>query len=339
MKSPLTEVKAESIDLITQATTVVVLDLETTGLDHRSERIIEIGAVKLVNDEPVERFSTLVKPDVPIRHSSFMVHHISEEMVAEAPAIEEVLPQILEFMGDAPMVAHNAIFDYSFLNEASKRLLEKRIPNPRIDTYEMYKSLFPEEVSHGLSSMLARFGMESTEVLHRALDDAEKLAQVYPKIKKIYLQQNRWQLSQLQNIEYLLERYIRLQKSAQSLQAEIADLKEVFKLYFNEGGQPVQASNGEVLTSGYRRHYEYDDGKLRQIIADAGLEAQAYKVNARYIDKVVDRKLADPDVIDALKDARLRMFETRQVTMAKPYDKPVSEEAAPSTEEPQAESN
>ena len=168
--------------------TIVSIDLETTGLDHRTERIIEVGAVKLVNGEITESYSSLVKPDVPIRHSSFMVHGISEEMVAEAPTIEQVLPEVLAFIGDSTVVAHNAIFDCSFLNESCKRVFEKRFDNPRIDTYDMFKTVFPEETSHGLSALLARFGFDNF-VAHRALDDARCLAQVFPKLQAMHQQQ------------------------------------------------------------------------------------------------------------------------------------------------------
>jgi DNA polymerase-3 subunit alpha (Gram-positive type) len=172
--------------------TFVVLDLETTGLDHRSERILEMGAVRLEGMEIVDTYSTLVKPDVPIRHSSFRIHGISEEMVADQPAIEEVLPGILEFLGDDPFVAHNAIFDYSFLNEACKRQYEKRLPNLRIDTFEMFRVVFPEEQSHGLSALLDKFGF-NPDVKHRALDDAMNLALVFPKLLELYEQQMSWQ--------------------------------------------------------------------------------------------------------------------------------------------------
>jgi DNA polymerase III epsilon subunit family exonuclease len=318
--------------LQTHSDTVVILDLETTGLDHRTERIIEIGAVKLYRDEIIDTYTTLVKPDVPIRQSSYHVHHISEEMVAEAPTMEEVLPVIMEFMGDAPMVAHNAIFDYSFLNEASKRIRGERIGIHRIDTYDMFRIVFPEEISHGLSALLARFGFES-DVSHRALDDAQNLAKVYPLLRDLYSQQKSWQLSQLENINYLVERYTRLQRAMQLMQSELADMKEIFKLYFQEGGKPVKLSNGDLMVSGYRRTYEYNDATVRKIIDSAGMQDAAYKVNPRYLDKVIDRKLYDADVVEALKDARMRMNESRQVNFVKPVEKEATLETAAANEE------
>jgi len=305
--------------MISDHKTVIVLDLETTGLDHRTERIIEIGAVRLHDGEVIDRFETLVKPDVPIRHSSFKIHNISEEMVADAPPIEEVLPKILAFVEDLPFVAHNAIFDYSFLNEASKRLYEKRLPNLRIDTFDMYKTVFPEEHSHGLSSLLAKFGFES-HVMHRALDDANNLALVYPKLLEYYEQQKVWQFSQIPNVPYLIERYQRLQKTLQFFQAEMADLKEIFKLHFQQGGEPIMTASGELMVSNYRRNYEYNDQALRYLIDMSGLQKQAYKVNPRAVDKLIDNPEIDEDIRSGLKDARVLMTETRQITFIKPSE-------------------
>ena len=93
----------------------IVLDTETTGLDYTRERIIEFAAVRLENGKIKDEFQTLINPQQHIRKSSMAVHGITQEMVADAPTEEEILPKILEFIGDYPIVAHNAIFDYSFL--------------------------------------------------------------------------------------------------------------------------------------------------------------------------------------------------------------------------------
>lgn len=100
----------------------IVLDTETTGLDYTRERIIEFAAVRLENGKIKDEFQTLINPHQHIRKSSMAVHGITEEMVQDAPTEEEALPKILEFIGDYPIVAHNVIFDYSFLNEAKKRV-------------------------------------------------------------------------------------------------------------------------------------------------------------------------------------------------------------------------
>ncbi|MCX5921212.1 MAG: 3'-5' exonuclease [Candidatus Melainabacteria bacterium] len=265
---------------------IVILDTETTGLDHKVEKIIEIAAVKLYNGEIIERFSTLINPEQPIRHSSFKIHHISQEMVESAPTMAEVIPQFEAFMGDLPYAAHSVVFDYSFITEAYKKHLGKRFLNPRICTLELFKAVFPEEHSHGLSALSARFGIESF-VNHRALDDAEQLAAVFDKLKNLYIQKNSWKYSQLENVPYLLERYIRLSKAAQTLQSEMADLKEVFKLYFTEGGVPIQASTGEVMTGTLKRQYDYESAALMDCIEDFNLWRKVAKINLKALDKLL----------------------------------------------------
>ncbi|MCA9798896.1 MAG: 3'-5' exonuclease [Cyanobacteria bacterium HKST-UBA04] len=324
--TPATDAEANGSSNAFRSDPIIVLDLETTGLDHRCERIIEIGAVRLEGGQIVEEFSTLVKPDVPIRHSSFKVHGISDEMVADAPSIEDVLPKFLEFMGDLPFVAHNAIFDYSFLNEASKRLYDERLKNHRVDTFEMYRVTFPEEQSHGLTSLLDRFGFEQP-IKHRALEDAANLGRVFPLLREHYEQKLSWQLSQLKNISYLVERYQRLQRTMQLLQAEITDLRELFKLHFTEGGKPVTATNGEMLVTSYRRQYDYNEAELRKLLEDCGLQHKTFKVNIKAVDRLIDRGDIDTDIRRALIGTRTRMSENRVISFIKPVDyEPAAEE-------------
>jgi DNA polymerase III epsilon subunit len=297
--------------------TIIVLDTETTGLDHKTEKLIEIAAVKMTNGEVVETFSSLVNPQKPIRHSSFLIHNISEEMVKDAPPIDEVLPKFLEFVGEHAYVAHNAIFDYSFINEAHKAVYGKRFLNNRIDTFEMYRSVFPDEQSHGLNALLRRFGYDE-DVVHRALDDAMCLAKVYPKLRELYEQKFAWQLSHLKNVPYLVERYLRMQKASQSLQAEMSDLKDVFKLHFQNGGTAIEASSGEVMVFNYRRSYGYDEKRIWEVALEAGVHEQIFKLNPRALDKLVDRTELDESYKEKMREARLSMHESRGINFIKP---------------------
>ena len=119
----------------------IVLDTETTGLDYTKERMVEFAGVRLENGKVKDEFQTLIYPQQHIRKSSIAIHGITQDMVADAPTEEEIMPKILEFIGDYPIVAHNAIFDYSYLNEASLRTTGKPIQNERIDTQYMFKEV------------------------------------------------------------------------------------------------------------------------------------------------------------------------------------------------------
>ena len=316
---------------------LIILDTETTGLDHKTEELIEVAAVKLVKGEIVDTFSELVKPTVPIRGSSFSIHHISEAMLADSPAIADVLPNLLAFMDGAPFAAHNAIFDYSFINEAHKKAMGSRWHVQRIDTLEMYRAVFPDEPSHSLSSMLARFGFDST-VTHRALDDALNLAKCYGRLWELYVAQTQWQRTQLGQIPYLVERYLRLQKACQVLQAEMSDLKQVFKLHFAEGGKPITASTGEMLVSQNRRQYEYDYDAVWPVLHATDLVERGSKINTRAIDKLIDSNSLATDIREQLKAARTLMGENRNITFIKPTpptEKPQSEKAEDGVEVPE----
>ena len=296
---------------------IIILDTETTGLDHKTEKLIEIAAVKMHNGEIIDTFTSLVNPQKHIRHSSFLIHNISQEMVEDAPNIEDVLPKFLEFVGDLSYVAHNAIFDYSFINEATKALYGKRFTNNRIDTFEMYRAVFPDDLSHGLSSLLRRFGFDP-HVLHRALDDAQNLARVYPRLRELYEQKYNWQLSQIKNVPYLLERYLRVQKAAQAMQAEMSDLKDIFKLYFQHGGTSLEASSNEVMVSHYRRSYSYDEKRIWDIAMRAGVCEKIFKLNPRALDKLIDRADIDESFKEEFRECRLSMHEARGINFVKP---------------------
>ena len=154
-------------------------------------------------------------------------------MVADKPTIEQVMPKILEFIDDYPIIGHNVIFDYSFINQACIDLYGHGIKNHRIDTQHMFREVFPEEFSHGLGSLAKRFHVE-IEHRHRAMGDAKCLALAYPMLKELYDEKYNWQLSQIGNVNYLFERYLRIQQAVQTLQAEMSDIKSIFKVYFEE---------------------------------------------------------------------------------------------------------
>ncbi|MBR6301932.1 3'-5' exonuclease, partial [bacterium] len=205
----------------------IVLDTETTGLDYTREKMVEFAAVRLENGKIKDQFQTLINPEQHIRKSSIAIHGITPEMVEDAPTESEVMPKIMEFIGDYPIVAHNAIFDFCFINEASKRVFGKEIENERIDTQQMFKEIYPELETHGLNALTEKFKVELVNH-HRAMGDTMGLALAYPKLKKLYLQKFDWENKQLDNVEYLFERFLRLQNTVNVLQSEMQDLKSVF---------------------------------------------------------------------------------------------------------------
>jgi len=294
----------------------IVLDTETTGLDYTRERIIEFAAVRLENGKIKDEFQTLINPQQHIRKSSMAIHGISQEMVQDAPTEAEVLPQILEFIGDYPIVAHNVVFDYSFLNEASWRVFDNEITNPRIDSQQYFKEIFPDLESHGLEALCRKFSVEF-KTHHRAMADTMGLALAYPELKKLYLQKYDWQQKQLENIDYLFERYLRIQNSVVTMQSELQDLRSVFKLHFDQGGLPVRAQTGELLVYQSRQSFGYDLMKIKDILQEIGALEKAVKLNTGFIDRLVGGLSLDEEKRNIIKDARQEISETRNIQIIK----------------------
>ena len=294
----------------------IVLDTETTGLDYTRERIIEFAAVRLENGKIKDEFQTLINPEQHIRKSSMAIHGISEDMVKDAPTEAEVLPAILDFIGDYPIVAHNAIFDYSFLNEASWRVLDKEIQNPRIDTQQMFKEVFPDLISHGLEALTKKFNVEFTKH-HRAMADTMGLALAYPELKKLYFQRYDWQEKQLDNVDYLFERYLRIQQSVLVMQSELQDLRSVFKMYFDIGGAPVTSQSGETLIYQSRQSFGYDFMQIKDILQEIGALEKAVKLNTGFIDRLVGGLSLDEEKRNTIKNARQELSETRNIQILK----------------------
>ncbi len=295
----------------------IVLDVETTGLDYTKEKIIEFGAVKLVNGEITEKFETLVNAKQHIRKSSEAIHGITEEMLADAPTEEEIFPKIFEFIGNYPIVAHNAIFDFSFLNRTSKRLYNKPLENHHIDTQIMFKEVYPQLESCGLESLMNTFNVDFS-TRHRAFADAEGLALCYPKLKKLYFQKYEWQLGQLNNIEYLFERYLRLQQAITIMQSEIQDLRSIFKVYFEKGGEDIVSNSGEILTYNCKKTFSYDFVQIKDILDEIGALPKAVRLNNAFVDRLVNGSSLDSEIKDKIKAARCEITENKTFNVVKP---------------------
>ncbi len=159
------------------AQTTVVFDLETTGLSAANCRIIEFGAVKLVNGEIVDRFSSFVNPEIPIPEKITELTSITDEMVKDAPKIDVVLKDFFDFTGDALLVAHNAKFDTGFLRAAAQRC-SLPFENKWLDTVALSQYLNQDLKKHTLDAIAKYYKLPEFHH-HRAVDDAEILAAIF----------------------------------------------------------------------------------------------------------------------------------------------------------------
>ncbi len=182
--------------------TYVSFDLETTGLSVVHDGITEFGAVKIRNGEVVDRLQFFVNPQKPIPSQISQLTNITNAMVKDEMPIEQRLEQILEFFGDAILVAHNAPFDIGFLNEALMRNGYSKIVNPVIDTLNLCKAYLKSMKSYRLGQCCRVFRITYDDgVAHRADYDAEVLGHLLNVLLHQFMQSGKYNLEDIAAIE------------------------------------------------------------------------------------------------------------------------------------------
>jgi DNA polymerase-3 subunit alpha (Gram-positive type) len=159
----------------------VVFDFETTGFDPNTEEIIEFGAVKIENGEFTDVFHKLVKPKKNVPQKIQEITGITNEMLRDAPDINEVLPEFMKFIENSILVAHNANFDYRFLRRWVKEIMDIEIKIPYIDTLAMARALLNLRGGHSLDKVVNALGLGDFEH-HRAHEDAKVTAYAFLKL-------------------------------------------------------------------------------------------------------------------------------------------------------------
>jgi ATP-dependent DNA helicase DinG len=152
---------------------IVALDLETTGLDPERDAIIEIGAVKFDGDQIIDTFETFVNPGRPIPANITALTGIEQRDVESAPALGGVLPRLVQFVGNRPVLGHNVDFDLGFLRH--RNVLRRNLP---LDTYELASVMLPTTPRYSLAAIAAALGLE-VPAWHRALNDAQATRAAY----------------------------------------------------------------------------------------------------------------------------------------------------------------
>jgi DNA polymerase-3 subunit epsilon/ATP-dependent DNA helicase DinG len=158
---------------------MVAIDIETTGLDPKKDAIIEIGAVRFSGNVIEEEWSSLINPGRPIPPFIIQLTGIHNEMVAQAPFIQEVYEDLVDFAGDMPLVGHNISFDLGFLKRRGGLATNKPV-----DTYEMAAILLPTAERYNLGALSERLGIEIPSA-HRALDDARATHRLFLQLFEI----------------------------------------------------------------------------------------------------------------------------------------------------------
>lgn len=166
----------------------VTLDLETTGLEPKRDRIIEIGAVKVKDGKATEEFATLVNPQMEISERITELTGITDEMVQGKPTIKEVIGELAKFCEDLPLLGHNILFDYKFVKHSAANFgipFEKK----GMDTLKLARVFLPDLPSRSLQNLRVYFGI-SQEEAHRALEDARTTHLLYERLRMEYEEKN-----------------------------------------------------------------------------------------------------------------------------------------------------
>lgn len=159
----------------------VAIDVETTGLSPFANELIEVSAIKYKGNKKIDTFSTLIRPKVQIPYYITKITGITNDMVKNAPEVEEVMPELIRFVGESPIVAHNANFDYKFIQNYSNNSFSK---NQVIDTVPIGRKLYPELPNHKLGTIARHIGI-TEDGFHRAEFDCECCAKIYMEYLKV----------------------------------------------------------------------------------------------------------------------------------------------------------
>ncbi len=158
----------------------IALDLETTGISPAEDRIIEIGAIKVIDGNECKTFNTFINPKMKIPERITEITGIDDRMVSGAPILRDIFPEFLEFLEDYPLLGHNILFDFSFLKTAAVNM-EYSFEKQGIDTLKMARRIYPEAESKKLEFLCEYLGIDPGNS-HRAYDDARSAKRLYEKM-------------------------------------------------------------------------------------------------------------------------------------------------------------
>ena len=156
----------------------VILDLETTGLSKSRHKITEIAAVKIKKGNITDTFESFVNPQVHIPSHITRLTGIDDDMLKDSPTIDKILPEFLNFLGESTLVAHNATFDYGFLEHNVRTTLAKHFPYNALCTKKLARRLLPDLGRYKLSTLCEHFDLVNDQA-HRAMSDVKVTFQVF----------------------------------------------------------------------------------------------------------------------------------------------------------------
>lgn len=196
----------------------IMLDLETTDKDVDTCEIVEIAAIKVVKGKITDRFHQLIKPEKEISPGAQNVHHISMQMLSDAPHLKEIWPDFIRFIGDNLLVAHNGVnFDFQILNRFNKSINHKKLGNVVLDTLPFARQLYPGS-GNSIDALIELFNLDGGD-RHRAMDDVLVLKSIFEKLTAQYRSQLR--KSGLEELLPLISAGIHMENNPQKPEEQI----------------------------------------------------------------------------------------------------------------------
>ena len=284
----------------------VVVDLETTGGRAAAGSIIEIGAYRMTGRRICESFQSLVRPRMPIPRFIMGLTSITDQMVAAAPPIEEVLPEFRAFLGDAVLVAHNAAFDRSFLDFEFRRVFGLGLTNPILCTVRMARRFVPSLKRRRLDLLAEHFGL-STEGRHRGLGDARMAAELLSIFLEIATQMGLNRLDRLIDDHH---RGLAGRRIERHVPPEvIAAMPQVPGVYLmrNERGDLLYVGKAARLRG---RVNSYFNGGINLNAKTADLVSHVWSIETRVTRSVLEAGLVEAQLIRELKPPYNRMLKS-----------------------------
>jgi len=284
----------------------VVVDLETTGGRPGPGTIIEIGAYRMRGRKPEGSFESLIRPRGPIPRFITRLTSISDEMVAAAPTIEDVLPSFRGFLGDAVLVAHNAQFDHAFLDFEFRRLFGIGIRNPVLCTLCIARRMLPSVRRKRLDALAEHFGL-STQGRHRGLGDARMAAELLSIFIESAQRLGITRLDRLLDWQHRSASHKRIERHvAPEVLAAIADRPGVY-LMRNQRGDLLYVGKARRLKSRVASYFNGGSGRNAKVIELVG---QVYQVETRATASSLEAALLESRLIRELKPPYNRMLKS-----------------------------
>lgn len=259
-----------------------VFDLETTGGNHDVDQIIEIGLVRIEKQKIVAEKHLMVKPEIEIPIFIQRLTSISPSDMKDAKKIEEVIDDILEFMGDSILVAHNVSFDVPFFNSVLRRLGKPQLQNKSLCTVLMTKYLIPDLLNSNLNYMSKIFGIDHAKA-HRALDDTKATAELLLTYLQIFANKG---INKVNHLYYPRNRY-ELDRMNIEIKAGIDDLIQKIDVVKSPYLLTVKGENGIILFTLPGKKHESETAFIKKALKDMKWELATIRIFGSFLEAFV----------------------------------------------------